>query len=254
MRHIRQGLAQFAKEYGPSGLAIVGINANDAASYPEDSPEKMAAEKAKVGYTFPYLFDETQEVAKAYRAACTPDFFLFDAQRRLVYRGQFDDSRPENGKPVSGADLRAAADAVLAARPVPADQKPSIGCNQLELALRSSSWSQSSVRLSIALIFKHAWQRAAAITQFSTSPRLGSAQAPGKTVSGMTGSEAHLLPTFCTSWLSVFVILSFQLRIPVRTVSSADALSTDSSLMACFFALLISLRTVFSSLPACLSI
>jgi peroxiredoxin len=127
--HIRDELARFAREYQARGLAIVGINANDAATYPEDSPEKMAAEKAKVGYTFPYLFDETQEVAKAYRAACTPDFFLFDAQRRLVYRGQFDDSRPENGKPVSGADLRAAADAVLAARPVPADQKPSIGCN-----------------------------------------------------------------------------------------------------------------------------
>jgi len=127
--HIRDELARFARQYQERGLAIVGINANDAASYPEDSPEKMAAEKAKVGYTFPYLFDETQEVAKAYRAACTPDFFLFDAQRRLVYRGQFDDSRPENGKPVSGADLRAAADAVLAARPVPADQKPSIGCN-----------------------------------------------------------------------------------------------------------------------------
>jgi len=127
--HIRAELARFAREYEKRGLAIVGINSNDVAAYPDDAPEKMAAEKKKVGYTFPYLFDETQEVARSYDAACTPDFFLYDAQRRLVYRGQFDDSRPENGKPVTGADLRAAADAVLARRAVPADQKPSIGCN-----------------------------------------------------------------------------------------------------------------------------
>jgi peroxiredoxin len=127
--HIRDELARFARQYQQRGLAIVGINANDVSAYPDDAPDKMAVEKKKVGYTFPYLFDETQDVARAYGAACTPDFFLYDGGRRLVYRGQFDDSRPDNGKPVTGADLRAAADAVLAGRPVPTDQKPSIGCN-----------------------------------------------------------------------------------------------------------------------------
>jgi peroxiredoxin len=129
VKHIRAGLAQFARDYQPRGLAMVGINSNDVASYPEDSPAKMAEEVKAAGYTFPYLYDETQAVAKAYHAACTPDFFLFDRDRRLVYRGQFDDSRPSNGRPVTGADLRAAADAVLAGRPVPAEQKASIGCN-----------------------------------------------------------------------------------------------------------------------------
>ncbi len=127
--HIRAGLADFAREYQRRGLAVVGINANDTAAYPEDSPAKMIEEKKRAGYTFPYLFDATQEVAKAYGAACTPDFFLFDAELRLVYRGQFDDSRPENGAPVTGADLRAAADALLAGRPVASEQKASIGCN-----------------------------------------------------------------------------------------------------------------------------
>ena len=127
--HIRDGLAAFARDYQTRGLAIVGITANDVAAYPADRPEKMADEAQAVGYVFPYLFDETQEVAKAFRAACTPDFFLFDRQRRLVYRGQFDDSRPGSGRPVTGADLRAAADAVLAGRAVPAEQRPSIGCN-----------------------------------------------------------------------------------------------------------------------------
>ncbi len=129
VKHIRSALAQFAREYIPKGLAIVGINSNDISQYPEDSPEKMAEEAREAGYIFPYLFDETQEVAKAYGAACTPDFFLFDRERKLVYRGQFDDSRPGSNVPVTGADLRAAVDAVLAGRPVPEKQKPSLGCN-----------------------------------------------------------------------------------------------------------------------------
>jgi peroxiredoxin len=129
VKHLRSGLATFGKEYQPKGLAIVGISSNDAGKYTDDSPERMAAEAKSAGYTFPYLYDDTQEVAKAYRAACTPDFFLFDRRRRLVYRGQFDDSRPESGKPVTGADLRAACDAVLAGKPAPKQQKPSIGCN-----------------------------------------------------------------------------------------------------------------------------
>jgi len=129
VKHIRSALAQFAREYQQRGVAIVGINSNDVDRYPDDSPERMREEVRSAGYTFPYLFDETQEVAKAYRAACTPDFFLFDRDRKLVYRGQFDDSRPGNGLPVTGRDLRAALDALLNGRPVPADQKPSIGCN-----------------------------------------------------------------------------------------------------------------------------
>jgi peroxiredoxin len=129
VQHIRSALAQFAREYQPKGLAVVGINSNDATSYPEDGPEKMAEEIKNVGYTFPYLYDATQEVAKAYRAACTPDFFLFDGHLKLVYRGQFDDARPGNNIPVTGKDLRAAVDAVLEGRPVSTDQKPSIGCN-----------------------------------------------------------------------------------------------------------------------------
>jgi len=129
VKHIADELARFAKEYQAKGVAIVGINSNDAANYPDDSLEKMREEVKLRGYTFPYLYDETQEVAKAYRAACTPDFFLFDKEHRLVYRGQFDDSRPSNGVPVTGKDLRAALDAVLSRKPVPPDQKPSLGCN-----------------------------------------------------------------------------------------------------------------------------
>ncbi|PIE83103.1 MAG: thioredoxin family protein [Candidatus Contendobacter odensis] len=129
VKHIRQGLINLAHDYQPRGLAIVAISANDADNYPDDSPEKIAEEVKNFGYPFPYLYDESQAVAKAYQAACTPDFFLFDAQRKLVYRGQFDDSRPGNNIPVTGADLRAAADAVLAGQPVAAKQKPSIGCN-----------------------------------------------------------------------------------------------------------------------------
>jgi len=127
--HIRQAFGAFAREYQEKGLGVVAIAANDTAQYPEDGPEGMAKEVREGSYTFPYLFDETQEVAKAYRAACTPDLFLFDGERKLVYRGQFDDSRPGNGIPVTGKDLRAAADAVLAGRPVPEEQRSSIGCN-----------------------------------------------------------------------------------------------------------------------------
>lgn len=127
--HIRREFAGFAREYQDKGLAVVAIASNDLTQYPQDGPQGMAQEAEEAGYTFPYLFDETQEVAKAYRAACTPDLFLFDGSRNLVYRGQFDDSRPGNGIPVTGRDLRAAADAVLEGNPVPEDQRSSIGCN-----------------------------------------------------------------------------------------------------------------------------
>jgi peroxiredoxin len=129
VKHIRTGLAQLARDYLPKQVAIIGINSNDVANYPEDSPAKMKAEVKSAGYTFPYLYDESQAVAKAYRAACTPDLYLFDQNHRLVYRGQFDDSRPGNGIPVTGRDLRAALDAVLAGKPVLPDQKASVGCN-----------------------------------------------------------------------------------------------------------------------------
>jgi peroxiredoxin len=127
--HIRSEFAKFAREYQAKGIAVVGINSNDAAAYPADAPDKMNAEVALAGYSFPYLHDATQSVAKAYRAACTPDLFLFDGSLRLVYRGQFDDSRPTNGIPVTGAHLRAACDAVLAGREIEDGQRPSIGCN-----------------------------------------------------------------------------------------------------------------------------
>ena len=129
VQHIRKALAEFAMEYQMKGLGIVAISSNDIEAYPADSPEMMREEAKAAGYTFPYFYDATQEVAKAYRAACTPDFFLFDGERRLVYRGQFDSSRPTNDIPVTGEDLRAASDAVLAGKPVAADQKPSIGCS-----------------------------------------------------------------------------------------------------------------------------
>jgi peroxiredoxin len=129
VKHIRTGLAQLARDYLPRGVAIVGINSNDVANYPEDSPAKMKEEVKSAGYSFPYLYDESQAVAKAYRAACTPDIYLFDKNHKLDYRGQFDDSRPGNGVPVTGKDLRAALDAVLAGKPVPPNQKASMGCN-----------------------------------------------------------------------------------------------------------------------------
>ncbi len=129
VKHIRKELGTLTKELMDKGLKVVGINSNDAEKYPEDSPAKMKIEKKNAGWHFPYLFDETQSVAKAYRAACTPDFFLYDLEGKLVYRGQFDDSRPENGKPVTGQDLKAACESVLAGKKIFADQKPSIGCN-----------------------------------------------------------------------------------------------------------------------------
>lgn len=129
VKHLADELAAFASAYIAKGIGVVGISSNDVANYPADSPEQMVAEAEARGYEFPYLYDETQEVAKAYRAACTPDFYLFDGDQKLVYRGQFDDSRPDSGKPVTGADLRAAVDAVLAGKQPSADQRASLGCN-----------------------------------------------------------------------------------------------------------------------------
>lgn len=127
--HVRSELAKLGREYQEKGVAILAINSNDVANYPDDSPEKMAQIAHEAGYTFPYLYDENQTVAQAYHAACTPDFFLFDAEKKLVYRGQLDGSRPGNDVPVTGQDLRAAMDALLAGEPVSSDQKPSLGCN-----------------------------------------------------------------------------------------------------------------------------
>jgi len=129
VKHLRAGLAQFAKDYQSKGVAVVGISSNDVGSHPDDSPAKMAEEHKSAGYTFPYLYDGTQDVAKAYKAACTPDFFVFDQNHSLVYRGQFDSSRPNNGKPVTGSDLRNAVDQLLAGHGPLTEQRPSIGCN-----------------------------------------------------------------------------------------------------------------------------
>jgi peroxiredoxin len=129
VKHLRSALAELGAEYTPRGVSLVAISSNDAVKYPADSPEMMIDEKRAAGYTFPYLYDATQEVAKAYRAACTPDFFLFDRDRKLVYRGQFDGSRPGDGQPVTGRDLRLAIDAVLIGNAVPVEQRPSIGCS-----------------------------------------------------------------------------------------------------------------------------
>lgn len=129
VRHVRAEFARFAREYRARGLAIVAISPNDIETYPQDGPPGMAAEAREQGYEFPYLFDDTQKVALAYRAGCTPDFFLFDRDRKLVYRGQFDGSRPGNRVPVTGADLRGACDALLSGRPVSPDQTPSMGCS-----------------------------------------------------------------------------------------------------------------------------
>ena len=126
---MQTGLAALGKEYEARGVAVIAISSNDVTTHPDDSPEKMTLEKQRAGYTFPYLYDESQSVARDYQAACTPDFFVFDAKRSLAYRGQMDDSRPGGTVPVTGKDLRAALDAVLAGRPVSADQRPSIGCN-----------------------------------------------------------------------------------------------------------------------------
>ena len=127
--HIRPGLAQLARDYTAKNIGVVGVNSNDVKNYPADSPVRMKDEVKSAGYIFPYLYDETQAVAKSYHAACTPDIFLFDRGRQLVYRGQFDASRPGNGIPMTGKDLRAALDAVLAGRTTSEFQAPSIGCN-----------------------------------------------------------------------------------------------------------------------------
>jgi peroxiredoxin len=129
VKHVQQGLAAFGKDYLDKPVGVVAISSNDAIAHRYDSPEYLRKQSEDCGFTFDYLYDETQEVAKAYQAACTPDFFLFDSEMRLVYRGQFDASRPGSGIPVTGQDLRAALDAVLAGKSVSTDQKPSIGCN-----------------------------------------------------------------------------------------------------------------------------
>jgi len=129
VKHVAAGLATLGRDYGPQGVGIVAINSNDVDAHPGDSPAMMKQEKAARGYDFPYLYDTTQEVARTYEAACTPDFFLFDVSHRLVYRGQLDDSRPDSGIPVTAADVRSALDAVLAGDPVAEAQKPSVGCN-----------------------------------------------------------------------------------------------------------------------------
>jgi peroxiredoxin len=129
VKHVLDRFLKLAKEYQHKGVAVVGISSNDVDAFPDDRPEKMAELARQKGFTFPYLYDGTQEVAKSYRAACTPDFFLFDQDRKLVYRGQMDDSRPSTNVPVTGADLRMALDSVLQGRPVPEEQRPSMGCN-----------------------------------------------------------------------------------------------------------------------------
>jgi len=129
VKHVRKAFAQFASEYEKKGLAVVGINSNDSIAFPDDDPAGMRREADEAGYAFPYLYDASQDVAKRFQAACTPDFFLFDRNRQLAYRGQFDDSRPSKDVPVTGTDLRAAADAVLAGKPAATAQRPSVGCN-----------------------------------------------------------------------------------------------------------------------------
>lgn len=128
VQHVAAGLAILGRDLADQGVAIVGISSNDVITYPQDGPDQMVAEARRHGWTFPYLYDETQAVARAFAASCTPDTFVFDGERRLVYRGQLDDSRPNNNFPVTAADVRAAVDAVLARRPVDSDQRPSIGC------------------------------------------------------------------------------------------------------------------------------
>jgi peroxiredoxin len=129
VKNINLALAALGRDYAGKSLGIVAISSNDVSRYPDDSPEAMKQQAQTNGFLFPYLYDESQDAARAYMAACTPDFYLFDADRRLVYRGQFDSSRPKNGVPVTGEDLRAAIDQVLAGQPVPEDQKPSTACN-----------------------------------------------------------------------------------------------------------------------------
>lgn len=127
--HVEQELAKMGRDYTDTGLGIIAISSNDPEQYPDDAPPRLKEMAERLGFTFPFCVDETQDMAKAYRAACTPDFYLFDGQRRLVYRGQLDDSRPGSNKPVTGRDLRAAIDAVLAGKPVDGNQRASIGCS-----------------------------------------------------------------------------------------------------------------------------
>jgi peroxiredoxin len=129
VQHIKEELARIGRDYAKREVGIVAVSANDIVNYPDDAPEKLKEMAVETGFRFPFCHDETQEVAKSYSAACTPDFFLYDQKRKLVYRGQLDDSRPGNGKPIDGHDLRAALEAILQGRPVPQDQKPSVGCN-----------------------------------------------------------------------------------------------------------------------------
>lgn len=141
VKHILDGFVAFAHDFGARGLAVVAISPNDAESYPEDAPAEMSRVAKLKGFTFPYLYDESQEVAKAYQAICTPDFFLFDRERRLVYRGQFDGSRPGNRIPVTGSDLRAAAEALLRGLAVPTQQTPSVGCSIKWKAGQEPDWA-----------------------------------------------------------------------------------------------------------------
>lgn len=141
VKHLLDGFVAFARELGPRGLAVVAISSNDVADYPEDSPEAMARIAALKGFTFPYLYDESQQVAQDYQAICTPDFFLFDRERHLAYRGQFDGSRPGNGIPVTGADLRAASEALLQGKRVPTEQTPSVGCSIKWKPGREPDWA-----------------------------------------------------------------------------------------------------------------
>ena len=143
VKHVRGELARLGRDYKDSGLGIVAINSNDPVSHPDDAPERMVDEVRDHGYAFPYLFDESQAVARAFTAACTPDFFLFDQDRLLAYRGQLDSSRPDSGIPVTGEDLRRAIDCLLAGQPVPADQRPSLGCN---IKWRAGSEPESTQR------------------------------------------------------------------------------------------------------------
>ena len=129
VKHVRKALADLGKDYQQKGVAVIAINSNDVANYPDDSPARMKEEIQLAGYTFPYLYDESQDVAKAYKAACTPDFYVFDGDKKLVYRGQMDGSRPGSDTPVTASDLRAALDAVLSGATADIDQKPSMGCN-----------------------------------------------------------------------------------------------------------------------------
>ncbi len=129
VQHVKHELAKLGKDYASKDIGIVAISSNDTVKYPDDSPEQLKKMAKDLGFNFPVLFDEKQDVAKEYTAACTPDFFLYDGDRKLIYRGQLDESRPDNGRPVTGKDLRSAIDAVLAGKPVSQDQKPSMGCN-----------------------------------------------------------------------------------------------------------------------------